>query len=226
MNSGKIGEGNVSFGFGFADPEAAFSCYGEIETIYQIQEGDGFDWFSVDCFDAWEPNHELFDSILEKFYPAITYELMAEEPGCEVFINTDKTGKYFPYRYRIVLDRGNDEELIEKRCENIEKVSEVYLCVVALPPKTHLKNLDQVEDYLNEKLNGAISGNIPPNKNTTPAFQLEHVFSKALENKKKFSIVYIPKEIRLLVHVFFPVLNSVSFLFGNSIVYYMKTMYK
>ena len=146
---GENWEGNVSFGFGFADPEAAFSCYGEIETIYQIQEGDGFDWFSVDCFDAWEPNHELFDSILEKFYPSITYELMAEEPGCEVFINTDKTGKYFPYRYRIVLDRGNDEELIEKRCENIEKVNAFLASLTS--QKTHLKNLDQVEDYLNEK---------------------------------------------------------------------------
>lgn len=144
---GKNWEGNVAFGFGL--DYGKFCCRGEIETIYEIQKGkNGFDWFSVDCFDAWEPNHELIDAIIDKFYPSITYELMAEEPGCEVFINTDEEGKYFPYRYRIVLDRG-DEELIEKRCENIEKVNEFLASLTSQNP--HLKNLDQVEDYLNEK---------------------------------------------------------------------------
>ena len=146
-SAGSAWEGNIAYWFGF-DPEA-FPCRGIIETIYEIQKGDEFDWFCVDCSDAWGPNYELFDAIIDKCFPAITYEMMAEEPGGEVFINTDTEGKYFPFHYRIVIDTGDLNDFIEKRFKNFQEINEFLSSLTATP--THLETISQVEEFLNDK---------------------------------------------------------------------------
>ena len=139
-------EGNIAFGFGF-DPET-IPCRGIIETIYEIQKGEDFDWFCIACSDAWGPNYEIFDAIINKCFPNVTYEMMAEEPGGEVFINTDTEGKYFPYRYRIVI-YSND--FIEKRFQNFQEINEFLSSITSDPIK--LESVDQVEEYLNNDEN-------------------------------------------------------------------------
>lgn len=141
-------EGNIAFGFGF-DPES-IPCRGIIETIYEIQKGKDFDWFCIDCSDAWGPNYELFAEVIESWFPAITYEMMAEEPGGEVFINTDTEGKYFPFHYRIVIDTGGND-YIEERFKDFNEINDFLSSLTTPTHPTHLETLNQVEEFLNDK---------------------------------------------------------------------------
>lgn len=60
-------------------------------------------WISLE--EAWYPHEAIYKLIASKFN--LTYVFSAEEPGNGVYINTDITGKYFPYNY--VLNNCNDE---------------------------------------------------------------------------------------------------------------------
>ena len=69
---------------------------------------DNGDWLSIDVEDAWGPHTEVFDAILTKF-PDVDYVYMAEEPGCEIYINTDTSGDYFDIRYRAVFEMDDKD---------------------------------------------------------------------------------------------------------------------
>lgn len=59
--------------------------------------------FTIHQSDAWMPHVELWDAIIEKHYKNnISYVYRAEEPGGDIYINTDTTGITFPEKY--VLD--------------------------------------------------------------------------------------------------------------------------
>jgi hypothetical protein len=55
--------------------------------------------FRIDQIDAWGPNVEMWETILKDHYPDVHLVYQADEPGCEIHINTDTKGEYFPDKY-------------------------------------------------------------------------------------------------------------------------------
>lgn len=56
------------------------------------------------CYEsAWCPINETIDEILTKYLPHIKQVTLAEETGCDVFLNTDVEGKYFTEHYYLDL---------------------------------------------------------------------------------------------------------------------------
>ena len=88
--------GNIVDGFGFNYNE--IPCRGSI-TYLNIE--DALDRLGISTETAWEPMTEMWDKIIEKHYPSITYVLIAEECGMGIYINTDLTGDDFPTRFSV-----------------------------------------------------------------------------------------------------------------------------
>jgi len=92
--------GNVVDGFGFDWKE--IRCRGKITYLQNIfdylKEPDRFE---LSTETAWEPMTEMWDKIIEKYYPSITYVLIAEECGMGIYINTDLAGDDFSTRFSV-----------------------------------------------------------------------------------------------------------------------------
>ena len=95
------------------------SCYDESKDI-----------FYVSCDMAWGPNTELFDEIIfwkysdENRDPRIRYVYIAEEPNCDVFVNTDESGEVFPTRYRVQITPYSEEDPVEEYFKDVKEVVE------------------------------------------------------------------------------------------------------
>ena len=50
---------------------------------------------------AWTYMNEMWDEILTKYYPSISYVFIAEEPGSEIYVNTDLEGSIYPQRFYV-----------------------------------------------------------------------------------------------------------------------------
>lgn len=81
-------------------------CRGDIDdvkwnntTIHCIAER----WIKIYTTTAWEPQMDIIDMMLEK-YPHLAYVYESEECGNEIYINTDKEGKYLDDRYVVDYD--------------------------------------------------------------------------------------------------------------------------
>ena len=117
--------GNIVDGFGFDWKE--IRCKGLIDYFPEPEDIDS-DRLELSTETAWYPMTDMWDKIIEMYYPSITYVLIAEEPGCDVYINTDIEGEYFterfsvdfnlPPKYDFLCDDGFyadcEEEIVEK----------------------------------------------------------------------------------------------------------------
>ena len=86
-----LGHIQVDFGYDWENTR----CRGEISFI-DVEEKDDF---RIDQIDAWGPNVEMWETILKDHYPDVHLVYQADEPGCEIHINTDTKGEYFPDKY-------------------------------------------------------------------------------------------------------------------------------
>ena len=146
---GSCWEGNIAFGFGL--DYAKIACRGEIEYISEVSPIDDNDFFVfyVSASDAWQPNYELFEQILLKFYSGtIGYEMIAEEVGCELYINTDTSGKFFPTRYRINLCKA-DDSIVEEAFANLEDVNRFISKEIG--EEIHFDNTEDIEKYIEDQ---------------------------------------------------------------------------
>lgn len=89
-----IWEGKVAELFGI--PVAGSNCRGE---IYGITFEDSYIFICQD--DAWCPKVDFWNQILSRDYPDLCLCYIAEEPGCEIYINTDPTGNFFPDAFSV-----------------------------------------------------------------------------------------------------------------------------
>lgn len=90
--------GNIVNGFGFDYNE--IPCRGRIDYFPELEETDP-DRLEFSTWTAWEPMTEMWDKIIEKHYPSITYVLISEECGMGIYINTDLEGEDFPIRFSV-----------------------------------------------------------------------------------------------------------------------------
>ena len=100
-NSSKNWIGNYLIQLGI-DPDA-FPCRSFIQDV-----SDGLDWskgfyfFKLYTEDAWHPAYEAWDAMMNA--PAcegLSYVLEAEEPGGNLYVNTDRDGIAFIEAYRL-----------------------------------------------------------------------------------------------------------------------------
>ena len=92
--------GNIVTGFGL-DPDKVY-CRGEISAVTPYD-----DHILVATETAWSPMNDVWDEIIAKHYKGnrLQYVYIAEEPGCDIFINTDDSGIFFSEKY--LLDDGD-----------------------------------------------------------------------------------------------------------------------
>ena len=78
-------------------------------------------FFSVDIESAWSPVLPSLDAILKAVpqFSVISYEAVCEEPGMEIYINTDEIPKFFDFDY--VIRQFNDCYLISEDFLNEEE---------------------------------------------------------------------------------------------------------
>lgn len=105
------------------DPKALLQAVG-----YTKEEADAADlsgFYSFDCDETittgkygvtyfkmwfetkWGPIIDVWDDILARFFPELKQVTTAEESGCEIFVNTDSSGYFFPERYCVDGSVGN-----------------------------------------------------------------------------------------------------------------------
>ena len=91
--------GNIVNGFGFDYNE--IPCRGLVTYFPETEEDTYPDRLELSTETAWYPMTEMWDKIIEKYYPSITYVLIAEECGNGIYINTDLTGDDFSTRFSV-----------------------------------------------------------------------------------------------------------------------------
>ena len=94
------------------------------------------------CETAWGPSDDLFDFIAEH-YKKMKYVYMAIEPGCDVYVNTDRPNKprFFPQKY--ILDEENEGMMFFSNAkELLAKLNELQ--------ETHIRTLKAAKKYASD----------------------------------------------------------------------------
>ncbi|MFR9545659.1 MAG: hypothetical protein SNJ29_08800 [Rikenellaceae bacterium] len=115
----------------FGGDNESVPCRGTMDTLELMS--DNVIWIVTDT--AWCPMPEVWDVVL-KDYPSLKFYYLAEECGCEIYINSDPTGEYFDELYYIDDCGGdgayvsNDEDLfsdiaVRLEVEKIESFEEL-----------------------------------------------------------------------------------------------------
>ena len=90
--------------FGIDSRHVEWSC---IQDISDIEAHGTYRGFKVYQDDKWCPSLSLWNLIIELYYTSengermIDYVYEAEEPGCEIYINTDVDGEFFCDLYKV-----------------------------------------------------------------------------------------------------------------------------
>lgn len=71
--------------------------------------GNGTYNFTISIESAWSPVISKIEDIVYKLYDGKLWCVgTAEEPGFDIYINTDETGEFYETRYRLVLYKDNN----------------------------------------------------------------------------------------------------------------------
>lgn len=116
--------GNLFLGAGYTEAELKdFQCRGGVDELILKK-----DCVIIDDHTAWEPNEESMQRMLDEKYPGLQMVFQAVEPGADIWINTDKTGKFIPGRFAI--DCWCSEDSFESVTEDYDDVEDV-LCALS-----------------------------------------------------------------------------------------------
>ena len=96
--------GTLAKHFGFDTDNFPYGLRGWI-----VDYEDNGDHFKIWVEDAWCYHNGVFEMILENNFPEVAYVLIAEEPGCEVYVNTDADHKYLIDKYYVIIVDENGD---------------------------------------------------------------------------------------------------------------------
>lgn len=96
-----------------------------VDLEKEIHEDKGECYFQLQYESAWGSMYEGFDWLLKRHYNTLKQVTIAEECGCEVYINTDTTGRFFSDRF-VVDAEDSDTEYFEKE-EQVVRYFNEYL---------------------------------------------------------------------------------------------------
>ena len=109
--------GNMLKYYGF-DPEN-YSCRSHIYYISNVSlDADDVWYFILDQEDAWSPHTDPWDDIVSIANGDIDFVYKSEEPGQDIFVNSDIEGWYFKERYVIDASLLDTEDKIYTQTES------------------------------------------------------------------------------------------------------------
>ena len=122
--------------------DITIGCRSFIDTFSSLEEIKTSKHFHLYTESAWSPVTEMYDWIAETY--DLDYVLWAEEPGMDIYINTDVEGKHFPERYYVSCDDGLDECYFPTLKEVVEALKDE----LNLPAtyKMTLEELNELDD--------------------------------------------------------------------------------
>lgn len=135
-----------------------WSC---IQDISDIEAHGTYRGFKVYQDDKWCSNLSLWDAILERDYTTddgermIDYVYEAEEPGCEIYTNTDVDGEFFCDLYKVDAHLPKDLFCGEDMTEYFSSTEDLLDALKMLTEK--ILNYDEadavkLENFINEYL--------------------------------------------------------------------------
>ena len=144
--------------FGIDTKRIEWSC---IQDISDIEAHGTYRGFKVFQDDKWFPNLKFWDLIIEREYTTddgermIDYVYEAEEPGCEIYINTDVDGEFFCDLYKVDACLPKDLFCGEDMTEYFSSTEDLLDALKMLAEK--ILNNDEADDvklenYINEYL--------------------------------------------------------------------------
>ena len=85
-----------------------------IEYITLNKNGDKIEGVRIETESAWSPCTDFIDALIKTTVPwdNLQYVYIAEECGCDLYINTDVEGKFFPERLKIEVYSKDDEDTL------------------------------------------------------------------------------------------------------------------
>lgn len=93
----------------------------EIVAIGDILENDGDIYFRMDTEDAWFTKIYIWEWILKlKQFEHVKVCYTSEEEGEDVFINSDRTGRFFPEKYLVDYPEAPDGNDYYEYFNNVE----------------------------------------------------------------------------------------------------------
>jgi len=121
-------------------------CRGHIELI---DEYDGeCSFFKIYTETAWCPTEELWEAVISQ-YEGVSLVYTAEEPGCEIYVNTDACGTYLVDKY--LIEVCGDAPIPKSWFPNKEKPK----CLEIREYFSSLENtLDYCSKFTGEEFNG------------------------------------------------------------------------
>ena len=144
--------------FGMDAKHIEWSC---IQDISDIEAHGTYRGFKVYQDDKWSPNLKFWDLIIEREYTTddgermIDYVYEAEEPGCEIYINTDVDGEFFCDLYKVDAYLPKDLFCGEVMTEYFSSTEDLLDALKMLAEK--ILNYDEADDvklenFINEYL--------------------------------------------------------------------------
>lgn len=133
--------------FGIDAKHIEWSC---IQDISDIEAHGTYRGFKVYQDDKWSPNLRFWDLIIEQEYTTddgermIDYVYEAEEPGCEIYINTDVDGEFFCDLYKVDAHLPKDLFCGEIMTEYFSSTEDLFDALKTLVGK--IFNFDESND--------------------------------------------------------------------------------
>lgn len=133
--------------FGIDAKHIEWSC---IQDISDIEAHGTYRGFKVYQDDKWSPNLRFWDLIIEREYTTddgermIDYVYEAEEPGCEIYINTDIDGEFFCDLYKVDAYLPKDLFCGEIMTEYFSSTEDLFDALKTLVGK--IFNFDESDD--------------------------------------------------------------------------------
>lgn len=133
--------------FGGATEEYSFIHYMEKGAVAGTT--DSYIEFSLE--DKWAPQVELFDIICKRYDGKLQYVYLAEESGCELFINTDSQGLFYKDKYYLDLCVDNTYETFSL-CNWDELVNTLIEIIPELKDRELPDNVNELERVVSDVL--------------------------------------------------------------------------
>ena len=139
------------------------SCRGYAGELEDYDPNSNF--FTLETDTDWSPTDELWEAVIA-LYDGVSFVYIAEEPGSEIYVNTDIVGTYFCDRYLLEL-YGDvpipDDWFIGKDKPNCLDIREYFACFDTLRDYCadftgkELNTLEEMQDYFCSALDEEIA---------------------------------------------------------------------
>lgn len=89
-----------------------YNCRGFVEDVSDIYFGDKEYYFDLYQLDAWSYHTLIWRHLIINNFPSVDFVFKAEEPGCEIYVISDISRKYFSELYIVDIQYANESDII------------------------------------------------------------------------------------------------------------------